>query len=218
LKQFAVIGLGRFGSSVLRNLHALGHDVLAIDTDDKKVQELAAYATHIVCADATDEEAMRALGLRNFDVAVVSIGHDIEVSVITTLILKELGVGYVVAKAQNDLHGKILSKVGADRVIFPERDMGARVAHNLVSSSILDYIELSPEHSIVEIAATEDMAGRTLRQLDFRQKYAVNVMAIKRGEKVIVPPKADDYIEADDVIVVIGRNESIRRLEKRRLE
>lgn len=218
MKQFAVIGLGRFGASVLRNLHTLGHDVLAIDIDEKKVQEMSAYATHVVCADAADEETMRALGLRNFDVAVVSIGHDIEVSVITTLVLKELGVGYVVAKAQSDLHGKILAKVGADRVIFPERDMGARVAHNLVSSSILDYVELSPEYSIVEIAATEDMAGRTLRQLDFRQKFDVNVMAIKRRDKMIVPPKADDHIEADDIVVVVGRNECIRRLEKRRLE
>lgn len=218
MKQFAVIGLGRFGASVLQHLHALGHDVLAIDNDEKKVREMSAAATHVVCADAADEEAMRALGLRNFDVAVVSIGQDIEVSVIATLILKELGVRYVVAKAQNDLHGKILSKVGADRVIFPERDMGARVAHNLISSSVLDYIELSPEYSIIEIVATAEMVDNNLRQLEFRQKYGVNVLAIKRGDKIIVPPQADDRIAANDVIVVVGRNESIRRLEKRRLK
>lgn len=192
--------------------------MLAIDNDEKKVREMSAAATHVVCADAADEEAMRALGLRNFDVAVVSIGQDIEVSVIATLILKELGVRYVVAKAQNDLHGKILSKVGADRVIFPERDMGARVAHNLISSSVLDYIELSPEYSIIEIVATAEMVDNNLRQLEFRQKYGVNVLAIKRGDKIIVPPQADDRIAANDVIVVVGRNESIRRLEKRRLK
>jgi trk system potassium uptake protein TrkA len=209
-----VIGLGRFGSSIARTLYNLGYDVLGIDNNEEIIQALADSITHAVQADATDENTLKALGVRNFDVGIVSIGQDIQASILVTLILKELGIKFVVAKAQSELHGKVLYKIGADRVVFPERDMGVRVAHNLVSSNILDYIELSPDFSIVEIAAIPEWFEKSLRELDMRVKHGLNVMAIKRNEEVIVSPKADDIILEGDILVVVGQNKDIEKLEK----
>lgn len=213
-KQYAVIGLGRFGSSVVRSLYNMGHEVLAIDSDANLVQEMMHCATHVVEADATDENALKGLGLRNFDVVVVAIGDDIQSSILCTLMLKELGCKYVIAKAQNDYHGKVLYKIGADKVIFPERDMGVRVAHNLISSNILDYIELAPDYSIAEIVIPESMVNRTLRQLELRSHYNVNAIAIKRGGNINISPKADCKMLKGDIIVVLGSNDDIRRLEE----
>lgn len=214
MKQFVVIGLGRFGSSIAKTLYNLGYDVLGIDNNEEIIQALADSITHAVQADATDENTLKALGVRNFDVGIVSIGQDIQASILVTLILKELGIKFVVAKAQSELHGKVLYKIGADRVVFPERDMGVRVAHNLVSSNILDYIELSPDFSIVEIAAIPEWFEKSLRELDMRVKHGLNVMAIKRNEEVIVSPKADDIILEGDILVVVGQNKDIEKLEK----
>ncbi|MDQ7793853.1 MAG: TrkA family potassium uptake protein [bacterium] len=213
-RQFAVIGLGRFGRSVALTLADMGHEVLGLDAQEEAVHEVGDRLTHVAQGDATDEEVLKAMGLRNFDVVVVAIGQDIQASILVTLMLKELGVKYVVAKARTEAHGKVLARVGADRVVFPERDMGARVAHNLVSSNVLDQIELSPDHTIVEIVAGEKFAAKTLRQLDLRARYGVNVMAIRKGDEVIVSPKADESIAEGDVLVVIGRDTSIRRLEE----
>ncbi|MCF6097035.1 TrkA family potassium uptake protein [Thermovorax subterraneus] len=214
MKQFVVIGLGRFGSSVAKTLYKLGYDVLGIDINEEIVQSLADSITHAVQADATDENTLKALGVRNFDVGIVSIGDDIQASILVTLILKEIGIKYVIAKAQNDLHGKVLYKIGADRVVFPERDMGVRVAHNLVASNILDYIELSPEFSIVELEAFPEWYNKTLGELKMRKNYGLNVMAIKRGEEVIVSPGAEDFITKGDILVVVGQNKDIEKLEK----
>lgn len=214
MKQFVVIGLGRFGSSVAKTLYKLGYDVLGIDINEEIVQSLADSITHAVQADATDENTLKALGVRNFDVGIVSIGDDIQASILVTLILKEIGIKYVIAKAQNDLHGKVLYKIGADRVVFPERDMGVRVAHNLVASNILDYIELSPEFSIVELEAFPEWYNKTLGELKMRKNYRLNVMAIKRGEEVIVSPGAEDFITKGDILVVVGQNKDIEKLEK----
>ncbi len=213
-RQYAVIGLGRFGSSVARSLHNLGHQVLAIDSDASLVQEMTDCCTHAVEADATDENALRDLGLRNFDVVVVAIGDDIQSSILSTVILKDIGCKYVIAKAQNELHGKVLYKTGADRVVFPERDMGVRVAHNLISSNILDYIELAPDYSIVEIQVPDSMVGRSLRQLELRSSFNVNVIGIKRNGHINVLPRADDKVLTNDVLVVLGANVDIRRLEQ----
>lgn len=214
LKQFVVIGLGRFGASIAKTLYGLGYDVLGIDSSEEIVQAMADSITHAVEADATDENTLKALGVRNFDVGIVSIGQDIQASILVTLILKELGIKFVVAKAQSELHGKVLYKIGADRVVFPERDMGVRVAHNLVSSNILDYIELSPDFSIVEIEAISEWFDKSLKDLDMRVRHGLNVMAIKRNEEVIVSPKADDIIRAGDILVVVGQNKDIEKLEK----
>ena len=215
MRQFLVVGLGRFGTSLAKTLYNLGYDVMGIDSNEEIIQNIADSITHAVQADATDENTLKALGFRNFDVAIVSIGNDIQSSILITIMLKEMGIKYVVAKAQSQLHGKVLYKIGADRVVFPERDMGVRVAHNLVSSNILDYIELSPEYSIVEIAAIPAWHNKSLGQLDMRRKYGLNVMAIKRGNNdVKISPHADDLISENDVLVVVGRKSDIEKLER----
>lgn len=213
MKQFIVVGLGRFGSSVAKTLAENDYNVLAIDTDEERVQTIASAVTHAVEADATDEDALKTLGVRNFDVAVVSIGDNIHANILATLILKELGVPYVVVKAQDTLHGKVLSKVGADRVVYPERDMGVRIAHNLISSNVLDYIEFAPDYSIVEIIATDKMEGKSLSELQFRSNYGVNVMAIKRGKELNVTPGANDKVLEGDVLIVMGQNDDLDKLK-----
>ena len=212
-KQYAVIGLGRFGTSVAKTLRSLGHEVLAIDSDEERVQKLSEEVTHVVQADTTDENSLHALGLRNFDAVVVAIGADIQANVATTLLLKDLGVPHIIAKATNALHGKMLEKIGADRVVYPERDMGQRVAHSLVSANILDYIELSPNLSLVEVTAPGSLTGKTLAQADLRANYGVNVVAIKRFEDLIVPPQPNDMIASGDVLIVVGATDGIQRLE-----
>lgn len=212
-KQFIVIGLGRFGSSVLIALTRAGHEVLAIDTDEEIAQKMSNIATHVVVADSTDEDTLQALGVRNFDVAVVAIGTDVEANVFTTMLLKNLGVPVIVAKAQNALHGKMLEKIGADRVVYPEYDMGQRVAHNLITSSVLEYIELSPEVGIIELEAPKSLVGVNLIDANLRSKYEVNLVAIKSGETVIVPPPPERPIEENDILVVVGTNEGISELE-----
>ncbi len=213
-KDFAVIGLGRFGSSVAKNLEKLGHTVLGIDSNDARVNAMMHCLTKVVQADATDEDTLKSLGLRNVDAVVVAIGHELQASTLTTLLLKELGIKHVVAKASNDLHAKVLYRVGADRVVFPEREMGHRIAYNLVSTNILDYIELSPDVSIMEITATGSLAAKRLKQLDLRNKFGINVLAIRRGEEINVSPKADDLIKEGDILVVVGPNQGLQKVGK----
>ena len=212
-KQFVVIGLGRFGSSIATTLYSLGNDVLVIDKNEDLIQDIASEVTHAVQADATDENALKALGIRNFDVAIISIGGDIQSSVMATLIVRELGVKYIIAKGNGELHAKVLYKIGADRVVLPEKDMGVRVAHNIISSSILDYIELSSDYSIMEVKAFKDWVGKDLKSLDLRKKYGINVIAIKTGEKINLNPAADDKVCKDNVIVAIGSKEALTSLE-----
>jgi len=213
-RQFVIIGLGRLGSSIAKTLHSLGNDVLAIDKSEDIVQEISDEVTHAIQLDATDENALKSLGIRNFDVAVVTIGEDIQSSIMVTLLVKELGIKYIIAKAQNEKHSKVLQKIGADRVILPEKEMGVRIAHNLVSSNILDYIELSPDYSIMEIQASKEWEGKTLKDLKLRSKYGINVMAIKSKEDVNLSPLADDIIYNDDIIVAIGSADDLSRLEE----
>ena len=213
-KQFVVIGLGRFGESVAKTLYGLGHDVLAVDMDEDMVQEISDSVTHAVQMDATDESALRTLGLRNFDVAVVTIGSNIQASVMVTLLVKELGVKYIIAKGQSDLHAKVLYKIGADRVVLPEKDMGVRVAHNLVSASSLDYIELSPDYSIMEMKALAEWNGKTLTELKLRSKYGINVMAIKKNDDINISPSAEEVISTEDIIVAIGSAEDLAKIEE----
>lgn len=164
MKQFVIVGLGRFGLSVAQKLHSMGHEVLGLDKNEEKVQEAVDFTTHTLQIDAVDEHSLKSLGLSNFDVGIVGIGHDIQSSILATLLLKDLGVPYVVAKAQNELHGKVLWKTGADRVVHPERDMGARVANNITVTNILDFIELAPNYSIVEITAPQNMVSKSLKK------------------------------------------------------
>lgn len=214
MKQFIIIGIGKFGESIATNLYKMGHDVLAVDIDEERVQYIANKVTHAVQADATEEGTLEALGVKHFDGAVVTIGESVQASILITLLCKELGIRHVLAKAQNELHAKVLYKIGADRVVFPERDMGLRVAHSLVSTSFLDYIELTPDYSIVELKAAKDWQGKSLKDLNIRAKYGINIMAIKQDDKVVVSPAADDTIQRDDVLVVIGKAEDINRFQE----
>lgn len=205
-KQFVVIGLGRFGNSVAKNLSSLGCDVLAIDINEQAVQAVANHVTHAVQADAREEETLKALGIRNFDVAIVAIGNDLEANILTTVMLKEIGVKKIVAKAQSNLHGKVLEKVGADKIVYPEKDMGTRLAYNLVSANVMDYIELLPDVSIIEIISPSIFHEKTLGELNLRAEYGINVLAIKREENILVAPGADSKIKAKDILIVIGNN------------
>ncbi|KAA9008660.1 TrkA family potassium uptake protein [Paenibacillus spiritus] len=212
-KQFAIIGMGRFGSSVAKALSSMGYDVLAIDADEQRTQEISGIVTHAVSADSTDEEALRALDIHHFDVVVVAIGENIQASILTTLILKDLGVRTILVKAQSELHGKVVGKIGADKVIYPERDMGLRVAHHLASPNILDYIELSPDYSILDMKAAGSLLGRNLKELDIRAKYGCNVMAIRHGDEMNIAPRAEDRLQEGDVLVIVGHKDNLARLE-----
>lgn len=213
-KQFAIIGMGRFGSSVARTLYEMDFEVMGIDENEERINENIQHVTHAVVADTTDERALKELGIRNFDVVVVAIGVDIQASILTVLTLKELGVKKIVAKAQNERHGQVLYKVGADRVVFPERDMGVRVAHNLISANVLDFIELAEDYSVAEVIVSSRMVGKSLRQLDLRALYEVNVIAIKSGDKFNITPNPDDLIRVGDVLVVIGNNKDLQTFEE----
>lgn len=211
---FVVAGLGRFGRSVARTLVEEGQAVLALDIDHERVQEMAHVLPRVARCDCTDQESLRVLGVQGCDVAVVAIGNSMEASILSTLALKELGVRRVIAKAVNDQHGKALVRCGADRVVFPQRDMGVRVAHNLVSANVTEYVQLSPSHSMIELVAGPGLAGKTLRELALSQQYQVNVMAIQRGRRTLVAPRADETLQLGDVLVVLGPDEGIRRLEE----
>ncbi|UQT52489.2 Ktr system potassium transporter KtrC [Bacillus velezensis] len=209
------MGLGRFGGSICKALSEEGLEVMAMDIDEDKVNEYAKIASHAVIGDSTDESVLKNLGLRNFDHVIVAIGENIQASILTTLILKELGVNTITVKAQNDYHEKVLAKIGADHIVHPERDMAKRIAHNIVSNNVLDYLELSDEHSIVEIVANSRLAGNTLLDLDIRAKYGINIVAIKREKEVIVSPLATEMIQKEDILIVIGSLTDISRFEKR---
>ena len=214
-KEFVVIGLGRFGGSIVRELVKQGANVMAIDTDSERVDEFARIATQAVVADTTEEETIKSLGLWNFEHVIVAIGEDIQSSILTTLILKELGVAQITAKAQNDYHEKVLRKIGADFVVHPERDMGIRIANNMMSNSVLDYLEISSEHSIMEIKANEKIAGHSLIELDVRAKYGVNIVGITRGDEIMISPAATERIQLGDVLLMIGADVDINRFVKK---
>ncbi|PYZ96431.1 potassium transporter Trk [Alteribacter lacisalsi] len=214
VKQFAVIGLGRFGGSVCRELHEMGHEVLAVDKVEDKVNEYAGFATHAVQLDSTDESALRSMGIGNFEHVVVAIGDNIQASILTTLVLKELGVTKVWVKAQNHYHHKVLEKIGADMVVHPELDMGKRIAHNMASEKVVDFIDLSDDYSIVELLATDKVNHRTLVDLNIRAKYGVTVLAFKREENMNISPMPDDEIVKGDILVVMGHKNDLNRFEE----
>jgi len=213
-RDYAVIGLGRFGGSICKELSEEGMDVLAIDKNEDKVNEYKNIASHAVIADSTDESTLKELGLKNIDHVIVAIGDNIQASILTTVILTDLGIKMITVKANNDYHEKILNKIGAQQVVHPERDMGKRIAHNIISNNILDYLELSDEHSIVEVKAGKKMLGKSLVDLDIRANYGCNVVAIKRGDDINVSPSDEDTLKANDVLIVIGADKDISRFEK----
>ncbi|WP_087973081.1 potassium channel family protein [Oceanobacillus rekensis] len=214
-KDFAVIGLGRFGGSICRELSQEGMQVLAIDSNEVKVNEYKNIAYHAVIADSTDEDMLKEIGIKNFDHVIVAIGENIQASILTAVILTDMGIKKITVKAQNDYHEKILNKIGVHQVVHPERDMGRRLAHNIISNNILDYLELSDEHSIVEVKAGKKMVGKSLIDLDIRANYGCNVVAIKRGREINVSPSANDGLWEEDILIVIGADKDISRFERK---
>ena len=219
-KQFGVIGLGRFGSAMAMTLTELGHDVIGVDGDESRVQQLADVITHALQIDATDEKALRAAGIQEVDVAVVSIGENIESSLLVVMQLRELSIETIVAKAVTPLHGRILEKLGVSRVIFPEREMAVRIAHSLVMPNVIDYVELSRDFSIVEVPAPDAFVGRTLKQLELRPKMGLTLIAIKRrsddsGTVITnIAPAADETIRPGDILALLGSNERLSQLDQ----
>jgi trk system potassium uptake protein TrkA len=219
-QTFAVIGLGRFGSAMATTLTELGQDVIGIDSDEERVQRHADVIRSAVQLDANDDRALRAVGVQDVDVAVISIGENIEASLLAVMLIKDLGVRQVIAKAVTTLHGRILERIGVNRVIFPEREMAIRVAHSLVVPNVLDYIELSRDFSIIEIPAPRDFAGKSLKELQLRNRYGLTLIAIKRkpeggGPEVTnVAPTADDQILTGDVLALLGPNERLAQIDK----
>lgn len=218
-KQFAVIGLGRFGESVCRTLYHLGHEVLGIDQSAEiaRLMHGEDIATHIIQADATDIHALDEVGMRNFDTVVVAIGNDMESSILTVLNLIDLGVSSIVAKASHDKHGKVLSRIGGDliRVVYPETQMGERIARSISGNGIIESIELDPDYSIIEMPAPTELQGRTLMEADLRARFGVIVIAIKSQDGINIAPMAEDRIRPGDIIALVGPNDRLEELQRK---
>ncbi|MDR2465069.1 MAG: TrkA family potassium uptake protein [Streptococcaceae bacterium] len=214
-KSFAVIGLGRFGGSVVKNLIDSGQEVLAMDSDEERVHEFMNIATHSVVANAQDENTLRSLGIRNFDTVVVAIGEDIQASILTTLMVKEMGVENVWVKAQNDYHARVLEKIGADRVVHPERDMGARIAHRLVARNLLDFLEISDKFSMAEVRVTNTkLFGKSLEELNLTGRYGVNIAAIRRSDGTVELAFSGTVISENDNLLVLGDTKAVELMDE----
>ena len=214
MKSYMVIGMGRFGMEVARQLCQLGCEVLAVDTSADLIQQIANDVTHAVVADARDKEVLKALGAKDFDCAVVAIGGDLGNSVLATMNVKELGIPKVVCKAHNETHRQVLVKLGADQVVIPEQENAGRLARSLSSHNVLDYIELSEDYGIIEVPAPKSWLGKTLKELNVRAKLGVNIIAIKSLGQINVSPSADYAIVEHDVMVVLGDSIALKEVQK----
>lgn len=212
MQNFIVIGLGRFGTAVARELYAVGKDVLAMDINSENVQNIADYVTHAITGDGRDEAVLQSIGVQDYDCAVVTVGDDVGSSALITMRLKEAGVPKVICKAQSHVHQRLLEKLGADRVVFPEHEMGIKTAQGLARSNILNFIELSPEFAIVEADMPDSWAKKTIRELDIRARCGVNVIAIRRGNEMNVAPGADWVMAPGDKLIVLGKDKDISAL------
>lgn len=211
-KQYIVIGLGRFGRSVAKQLEANGCMVLAVDKEEKNINLVAEDVTRAMCLDITDEEAVKELGMSNFDGAVVSIGHSLDAAIFAIMWAKEQGVPQVIAKANDDMQGKVLKKVGADEIVYPEREMGHHLAKNLAFGRLLDSVELTADYSIAELSILKEWVGKNLKELKLREKYHVNVIAVKRDRDMEITPSADKALLEGDMLVLLGKNEILTKL------
>jgi trk system potassium uptake protein TrkA len=208
-QQVLVVGLGRFGSALAGELHALGHEVMAVDANEATVNEVAPTVTHALQLDASDENALRAAGAAEFGTAVVAMSSAVEASIFATMALKRLGVPMVIAKASGALHGAILERIGADRVVYPEREAGVDVAHTFRIPQVLDYIDLAPRFGIAKVVAPADFVGRTLRELDLTGRYKITPIALRRGDNVTVNPHREERIQDGDQLVLIGLDDQL---------
>ena len=214
MKSYIVIGLGRFGLEMAAKLYACGEDVLAIDTDESIVDKFADRVTRAVVADARDIDVLRKLGAGSFDRAVVAVGSDLAASALITMNLKTLGVPYILCKAHDDTYREILEKLGADLVIIPERDMADRLSLGLTSAGIMEYIELSDEYGIVEMAAPASWYGKTIRQLNLRSSYGANVISVRQGEELHIPPDIDSPMDENTALVILASYDTLDKIKK----
>ncbi|HOJ09258.1 MAG TPA: TrkA family potassium uptake protein [Clostridiales bacterium] len=212
MKSYLVLGLGRFGESLAKTLSKHGHDILAVDKNEDIVQQFSSEVTHAIVAESSNEEFLKSVGIKNFDAVIVAIG-DIQSSILTTVLLKELGAKYVLAKASNELHAKVLYKVGVDKVVFPEKDMGIRAANSILYRNIIDVMELFPEYSIMEITVPSTWIGKTIRDLSVRSKFGVNIIALRKIQNLNVLPNADAKFDEGDILVVMGKNSDLKALQ-----
>lgn len=208
-QQVIVVGLGRFGSAVARELHRLGHEVLAVDADESVINEIAPEVTHALQLDASDEEALRSAGAAEFHTAIVAMSGTVEASIFATTALKRLGVPRVIAKAGSTLHGAILERIGADRVVYPEREAGVDVAHTFLIPNVIDYIDLAPRFGIAKIGIPSTFVGRTLRELDLPTRFKVTPIALRRRNEVTVNPHRDERLAEGDELVLIGNDDQL---------
>ena len=213
MKSYIVVGLGRFGSETAIRLQELGGEVLAIDRNSELVQQVSNSVTQAVVGDARDIEVLKALGAQEFDCGIVAIGGSLGDSVLATMNLKELGIPYIVSKAHNETHRQVLMKLGANKVVIPEQEQADRLARNLTSPNVLDYIELSADYGIIEVPAPVRWLGKNLKDLNVRAKLGVNIIAVKHGEDINVSPGADYGIRTGDVLVVLGGTEELKAVQ-----
>lgn len=211
-KQFVVLGLGSFGASVAVALQHLGCDVVAVDQDMERIEDVADKVTYAMQADIGNPELFEALGSKSFDGIVVASSENLEGSIMAVLGAKEVGIPYILCKAHNKRYAEVLRKVGADAVVFPEKEMGRRIAKNLVSANLADWIELSPDYSMVEAAVPQKWIGRTLKELDVRRTYEVNVVGIKEGERVEITPDPELPLGRGMILMLVGSNEALKRI------
>lgn len=214
MKSYVVIGLGRFGSQAARELCRMGNEVLAIDVQDDVVQQIAPFVTQAVVADVEDKEVLRSLGVRDFDCAIVGIGDNLATSVLATMNLKELGIPYVVCKAYDETHRRVLEKLGADRVIIPEKEMADKLARSLTSPNLLEYIELSGAYSIAEIPVPKKWVGKTVVKVNVRVNFGVNIIAVERKGELTVALTADFLFEDGDILILLGDHPSLDAVQK----
>lgn len=214
MKSYVVVGLGRFGSEVARQLYRCGCEVLAIDLKSELIQQISPDVTHAAVGDSRDKEVLKMLGVGEFDCAIVAIGDDLAASVLVTMNMKELGVPYLVCKAHDDIHRRVLEKLGADRVVIPEQENAARLAKSLSSPNLLDYIELSEDYSIIELPAPKSWEGKNLKELNVRAKLGVNILAVRRNGKMDVSPAADFTFQSGDIVVVLGDTKALDAVQK----
>ncbi len=212
-KQYAVIGVGRFGYALALELEKSGYEVFAVDKNMARIDDISSHVTHAVQADPSDENDFKTLGLNTFDAVVVAIGHNLPASIMICMLAKESGVPYVLVKASEPIHGKILERIGADAVVYPEHDMGIRVAHRLISSNVLDFIELSDTYDMSNIRIPSDWVGKTIADLNIRSEYGLTIVAIRANEEVIVTPPVDRAFQKNDVVIVIGPSKQLIKFE-----
>jgi len=213
-KQIAVIGQGQFGVAVAITTTNMGHDVLAIDLNERKVQQVSSQVTHAVQADATNEAVLKELGINNFDIAVISIGSRIETSILATILTKKLGVPYVVARADTELHGSILEKIGADRIVYPEWETGIRLAQGVTLIDVEDYMPLTKNYGIIKLKATPYLIGQKLSELGlgYKGKWQVAVFMIQRDEEIIMNPRQSEAIKENDTLILSGNHDNLDKM------